>query len=220
MNDLTILLDSGSSINLFSNDWLLKEVQGNRKKKKMNVSGVMCQQGTDCLEMELSDELKGIPLPTGEYYVNKKAKGIGNIISLALLTDDFTVEMNSSVSNAFYVYDHNNDYLVFSRCPYTNMYRLDVKESSEPRVEVNLLTVNDNQKEYSTLECARANRVRDLQHLLGCPSDLDLAHAIEHNVIGNNSYSRKDVRIATKIYGKDHIALRSKSVKRKSKLRR
>ena len=78
------------------------------------MSGVMCQQGTDCVEMGLSDELKGVPLSTDEYYVNQKAKGIGNIISLALLTDDFTVEMNSSVSNAFYVYDHNNDYLVFS----------------------------------------------------------------------------------------------------------
>ena len=103
--------------------------------------------------MKLCESLSGLPLPTGEYYINKKTKGTVNITSLAMLTDNFDVEMNSAVSNAFYVYDHNRDFLVFKRCPYTNMYRLDVKVAEKSKIDVNVITVNDNKKEYSTLEC-------------------------------------------------------------------
>ena len=45
---------------------------------------------------------------------------------------------------------------------------------------MNLVTVEDNKKEYSTLECIQANKVRNLQHLHECLSDLVLAHDIEH----------------------------------------
>ena len=195
-------------------------MESNRKQKSINVSGVMSEEGTKCPEMQLCDSLSGLPLPTGEYYINKKTKGAGNIRSLTMLTNEFDVEMNYAVSNAFYVYNHNGDFLVFKRCPYTNMYRLDVQVAEKSKIDVKVITVDNNKKEYSTLECKRVEKVQDLQHLLGCPSDLDLAHAIEHNVIGNNNYSRKDVRIATKIFGKDQVGLKSKSVKRKSRLKR
>ncbi|OEU07508.1 hypothetical protein FRACYDRAFT_250929 [Fragilariopsis cylindrus CCMP1102] len=41
--------------------------------------------------------------------------------------------------------------------------------------------------------------IRDLRGSLACPSDLDLANAIEHNVTGNNPSTRRDVCIAKKI---------------------
>ena len=72
------------------------------------------------------------------------------------LTNYFDVVMNSAVSNAFYVYNNNRDFLVFKRCPYTNMYRLDVKEAEKSKVDVNVVTVEDNKKEYSALECNQA----------------------------------------------------------------
>ena len=111
VNDLTLLLDSAAGVNLFSNEMLLQNLESNRKQKSINVSGVMSEEGTKCSEMQLCDSLSGLPLSTSEYYINKKTKGTGNIISLAMLTDDFDVEMNSAVSNAFYVYDHNRDFL-------------------------------------------------------------------------------------------------------------
>ena len=76
MNDLTLLLDNDASIKLFSNEGLLKKFESNRKQKTLNVSGVMSAEGTKCSEMNLSDDLNGLPLPTGEYYINKKTKGI------------------------------------------------------------------------------------------------------------------------------------------------
>ena len=74
MNNLTLLLDSAVGINIFSNDRLLQNLESNRKQKSLNVSGVMSEEGTKCSEMKLYDSLIGLPLPTGEYYINKKTK--------------------------------------------------------------------------------------------------------------------------------------------------
>ena len=52
------------------------------------------------------------------------------------------------------------------------------------------------------------------------PSDLDLAHTIEHNIIGNHEYRREDIRNANRIYGKSEAMLKGKVVKQKSKLPR
>jgi hypothetical protein len=72
----------------------------------------------------------------------------------------------------------------------------------------------------SPIDCRRASKVRDLQEILACPSDNDLANAIEHNVIGNNPFTRRDARIAKKIFGPDVPALKGKTEKRKSKMSR
>jgi hypothetical protein len=55
---------------------------------------------------------------------------------------------------------------------------------------------------------------------LACPSDFDLANAVENNVIGNNPFTRRNVRIAKKIFGPDVPAMKGKTVKRKSKMPR
>ena len=75
-------------------------------------------------------------------------------------------------------------------------------------------------KEFSNLDFARAKAAQDVQHILMCPSDLDLAHAIEHNIIGNHEYRREDIRNANRIYDKSEAMLKGKVVKHKSKLPR
>jgi hypothetical protein len=59
-----------------------------------------------------------------------------------------------------------------------------------------------------------------LREVLACPSDIDLANAVEHNVIGSNPFTRRDIRIAKKIFGPDVPAMKGKTVKRKSKMPR
>jgi hypothetical protein len=56
--------------------------------------------------------------------------------------------------------------------------------------------------------------------VLACPSDYDLANAVEHNIIGNTPFTRRDVRIAKQIYGPDVAALKGKTVKQQSKMPR
>jgi hypothetical protein len=81
-------------------------------------------------------------------------------------------------------------------------------------------TVKGESAHFSAIDCRRAAKVRELQEALACPSDFDLANAIEHNVIGNNPFTRRDVRIAKKIFGPDVPAMKGKTVKRKSKMPR
>ena len=59
-----------------------------------------------------------------------------------------------------------------------------------------------------------------MQEALVYPSDKQLAHALEHNVIGNTPYNRRDLRIANDIYGRSVNSLKGKSTKRTSKLPR
>ena len=56
--------------------------------------------------------------------------------------------------------------------------------------------------------------------MLLCPSDDDLRHAVEHNIIGNNALCQIDVRNTKKIYGSSEPSLKRKSLNRKSKLPR
>jgi hypothetical protein len=73
---------------------------------------------------------------------------------------------------------------------------------------------------FLQIDCRRAAKVHDLQEVLACPSDVDLANAVEHNVISNNPFTRRDIRIARKIYGPDVPAMKGKTVKRKRKMPR
>jgi hypothetical protein len=81
-------------------------------------------------------------------------------------------------------------------------------------------TVEGESAHFSAIDCRRAAKVRELQEALTCPSDFDVANAIEHNVIGNNPFTRRDVRIAKKISGPDVPAMKGKTVKRKSRMPR
>jgi hypothetical protein len=56
--------------------------------------------------------------------------------------------------------------------------------------------------------------------VLACPRDHDLANAVEHNVIGNNPFTRRDFQIAKQIFGPDIPAMKGKTVKRKIKMPR
>ena len=68
------------------------------------------------------------------------------------------------------------------------------------------------------MDCTRARKLRELQHVLACPSNNDLGNAIETNVIGHNSFTQKYIKIANNIFGPIVPGLKGKTVKRKSKL--
>ena len=96
------------------------------------------------------------------------------------------------------------------------IYCLHVSEGDDPNM---LLTTVDGEKDkYSALDCTRAKRVRKLQNVLGCPSDVDLANALEFNVLGTSPFNQRDIRIANKIYGPNVNSLKGKTTKKKSKL--
>jgi hypothetical protein len=94
------------------------------------------------------------------------------------------------------------------------MYCLDISsdDNNEPYVMA-IQTVKDEQLTFSNIDCTRAEAIRKLQEVFACPSDFDLANAVEHNIIGNNPFTRRDVRIAKHIHGPNVAALKGKTVK-------
>jgi hypothetical protein len=99
------------------------------------------------------------------------------------------------------------------------MYCIDIKYEDN-HVVLAHQTVKGESAHFSAIDCRRAAKIRELQEALAFPSDADLANAVEHNVIGNNPFTRRDVRVAKKIFGPDVYAMKGKTVKNKSKMPR
>ena len=107
------------------------------------------------------------------------------------------------------------------KCPKALLYRLDVEEGDEANVlntMANVITVKDQEKHFSNLECTRAKSARNLQNVLMGPSDRELSYAIENNTIGYNTLRRKDVSNAKEIFGPSESVLKAKTVQKKSKM--
>ena len=152
LTGLTLLLDSGANLNLIGNSRLLKNIrQSARKSKKIagvNGESTINQVGS------LSDELSQLPLnKDADYFYSEGAQ---NILSLAVLADSNRVFMDTSIDDAFYVFDGNGGFSRFARCPANNLYRLDLEESDEAATVLSMVTVEDKMKEYSSLDVRRA----------------------------------------------------------------
>jgi hypothetical protein len=165
----------------------------------------------------LCDDLNALPLPSEGYYFYPK--GVANILSLAMLAESKRVVMDTAIDNAIYVFNEDGTYVRFAKAP-NGMYCISITTDDDDHVVMAHQTVKGESAHFSAINCRRAAKVRDLQEALACPSDFDLANAIEHNVIGNNPFTRRDVRIAKQIFGPDVPAMKGKTVKSKSKMSR
>jgi hypothetical protein len=211
----SIALDSGSSIHIFKDAFLLMDIQSDDNQSigvrttdsKFRVSDMG----------RLCDDLNALPLPSDGYYFYPK--GVANILSLALLAETKRVVMDSAIDNAIYVFNEDGSYVRFAKTT-NGMYCIDITTNDDNHIVLAHQTVKGESAHFSAIDCRRAAKVRELQEALACPSDFDLANAIEHNVIGNNPFTRRDVRIAKKIFGPDVPSMKGKTVKRKSKMPR
>jgi hypothetical protein len=210
----SIALDSASSIHLFKDISLLDNIKVD-DKKKMKVRTTNSIFHVNDIG-ELCASLKSLPLPPGGYYFYPK--GVANIISLALLAKAKQVVMDTAIENPFYVFNEDSSYVKF--VPSNNgMYRLDIGSNDDPHVRA-IQTIKDERSKFSNIACTQAEGAQKLQEVLACPSGYDLANAIEHNIIGKHTFTRRDVRIAKQIYGPDVAALKGKTVKQQSKMPR
>jgi hypothetical protein len=211
----TIALDSGSSIHIFKDSFLLTDINADNTRSidlrttdpkfRLNNIGRLC------------NDPNALPLPSEGYYFYPK--GVANILSLAMIADSKRVVMDTAIDDAIYVFNEDGTYVRFSQTT-NGMYCININVNGDDHVAMAHQTVKGESAHFSSIDCRRAAKVRDLQELLACPSHNDLANAIEHNVIGNNPFTRRDVCIAKKIFGPDVLAMKGKTVKRKSKMPR
>ena len=95
------------------------------------------------------------------------------------------------------------------------LIKLNVSESPGTIYGYNVVTGEDQLKDFLNLKCTRAKTVGELQYMLLCSNNDDLSHNVDHNIIGNNEFWQIDVRNAKKIYGPSESSLEGKSIKRK-----
>ena len=101
-------------------------------------------------------------------------------------------------------------------CKNTNLYTLDIG-ITKPELSLSHTTVEDEKGKYSAIDIGRAKKVRQLQNVLGSPSDKDLANVVDNNIFAT-SLTRRDIRIAKNIFGPSVVALKGNTTKRKSKM--
>ncbi|OEU05712.1 hypothetical protein FRACYDRAFT_258571 [Fragilariopsis cylindrus CCMP1102] len=207
----TIAIDSGSTIHIFKDAFLLADIQADEN------SSISVRTTDSKFQIKdigrLCDDLDTLPLPSDGYYFYPN--GVANLLSLAMLTDTKRVVMDSAIDNAIYVFNDDGSYIRFGKTS-NGMYCIDITTDDDHHIVMAHQTVKGESAHFSAIDCRRAAKVRDLQEALACPSDFDLANAIEHNVIGNSPFTRRDVRIAKQIFGPDVPAMKGKTVKNKS----
>jgi hypothetical protein len=211
----TVALDSGSSIHIFKDAFLLMDIQPD-DKRSINVRTTDSKFKVNRLG-RLCNDLTALPLPSDGYYYYPN--GVANILSLAMIAESKRVVMDTAIDNAFYVFNEDGTYIRFARTS-NGMYCIDINTDEDDHVVMAHQTVKGESAHFSSIDCRRAAKIRDLQEALACPSDVDLANAVEHNIIGNNPFTRRDVRIAKKIFGPDVPAMKGKTVKQNSKMPR
>jgi hypothetical protein len=109
----TIALDSGSSIHIFKDAFLLTDIHSDDKRSigvrtvtdsKFRVNDI----GRRC------DDLNTLPLPSDGYYFYPK--GVANILSLALIAETKRVVIDSAIDDAIYVFNEDVYKLLFKSC--------------------------------------------------------------------------------------------------------
>jgi len=165
----------------------------------------------------LNNKLKDLPLPSGKYHFTNQNKT--NVISLSSLSKEYRVTYDSFIDDAFYVFNEEGGYMRFSKSKRTNLYHCKILQN-ESGIVFNVMTSEGNAKHFSPLEVTRAKVTRNLQHKLLCPSEEDLKHAIENNIIGCSGLKAKDVDNARKIWGPSEPKLRGKTPALKSRMDR
>jgi hypothetical protein len=211
----TIALDSGSSIHIFKDAFLLTDTISDDKRS----IGVRITDSNFRVNniSRLCEDLNTLPLPSEGYYYYPK--GVANILSLAMIAETKRVVMDSAIDNAIHVFNEDGSYIRFAKTP-NGMHCINITTNEDDHVIMAHQTMEGESAHFYTFDCRRSAKVRDLQEVLACPSDFDLANAIEHNVIGDNPFTKRDVRIARKIFGPDVPAMKGKTGKHKSKILR
>eukprot|EP00536_Pseudo-nitzschia_multiseries_P005407 jgi/Psemu1/12510/gm1.12510_g len=167
VNPYWILLDSESSLNLILNPELVNNIQQDPNGGFMNIH---CNSAGVSKTNLIADLL-------GFGVVWFYAKGLANVLSLALVSDQYQVTMDTSIDDAIYVHkEHNGTVLA-------------------------LETVEGKANSLSALDCSRAKKARDMQEILvGFRTSEELVKIIDNNIIQDCPITRRDIKVMSDIY--------------------
>ena len=192
-----ILLDTGSSTDIFCDDSLLSGVSRNPTNLTLHTNGGILQ----------SNQKGELPI-YGKVWHDERA--LTNILSFFNLQKKFHVTFDNRKDDSFHVYTKDGKEVRFSPSP-NGIYRYDNANKDFCFTE----TVASNSRHFTKRQIENAKAARKLYHAIGAPSTRDFRLLLRSNMIRNCPVTEEDVRIAEKVFGKDIATLKGKSVRTK-----
>ena len=148
-----LILDSGATVHFFCNKYLLQNIRNASNNIKIHCGGKSWDHS--CVG-DLADELKNLPLPEGEILYTKD--GIGNLVSMGRMSKHCRIFMDTSIDNAFYVFNQDNSYVRYAYDEELGLYTMTIDHKEEA---INFVTtVTEQEKHFSEIDVKRAKKAR------------------------------------------------------------
>jgi hypothetical protein len=206
-----LLLDSQSTVNLFSNPNLVNNI-----RQATTPINVHCNKGT-MPTTAVTD------FGTNEVYLNPD--GIANVLSLFSLGQKHHITYDSKDCGGVFKV-HTSEGLLEFKLTDKGLHALDLKTtpnaahllvtSSQPtdgHLHVN--NVRLNYEGFTKKQILRANDARRLMQMVALPSERALQSMVRLNMLQNCPITNDDIKNANTIWGSDIATIRGKTIRRK-----
>jgi Zinc knuckle. len=198
-----ILLDSESSVHVFNNKELLNNI-------RMHPEGKTLRVFTNGGHMD--SEMVG---SFGDVEVWYNPNSIANILSLALIVDEYRVTLDSKIEHAFSLWLDNASYIKFTKSRGLFIYDSARDKVYKQNTGLSLVqTVTQNERTYRCREIQSAKAAQDVSKLLLHPAQSRIEKIVGGNFISNLPITLADVRRAKKIYGPSVPSIKGRTTRR------
>jgi Reverse transcriptase (RNA-dependent DNA polymerase)/Zinc knuckle len=200
-----VLLDSESTISVFNNAALLRNIRLSSTSVTVHTNG-----GT-----QVSSYVGDIP-NFGPVWFNPLS--LANILSLAAVRKVCRVTMDSAITPSFQVHKLDGTTMVFNEFRSGLYYHDTAKISANTNSTINaytlLNTVANNKALFTRREIEGADKARTLYQQLGRPSERFFQKILSQRLINNCPVTADDAKRALTIYGPDLATLKGKTTRK------
>ena len=193
-----LLLDSQSTIDVFSNAKLLSNIH-----RISTTLRIRCNAGMK------TTNYRGYL--SGYGWVWYYPDGIANILSLSRVKEKYRVTFDSALDNCFHVHKADGKILKFNEAT-RRLYYFDTADRDETGTML-ITTVEGNKNKLSARDVIQAERARTLQRTIGRPNTSQFIKIVSSNQIPNCPITVQDIKNAEFIWGPELGCLKGKTVR-------
>ena len=191
-----IVLDTGSSDNLFAN----KDLMDNVRPGPHSI-GMTTNAG------EIVTNVRGDIGIFGQAWQEDSAAT--NVLALSKVADKHRVTYDSAIEDAFNI--HTPRKIMKFKRSVNDVY---VYDPYNPTVNM-VQTVAENMEFYTPRQIARAKRAREFLQATGPPTVKDLRTIVRTNIMADCPVTEEDIALAEDIFGPDIGSIKGKTVRKK-----